>query len=123
MKLIKAHLPYLSEEPVCVPFTGIQHSWRGIPWPGTNNEEFRRGEVSRCMRRCRTCGAGRVTRYVEPINPTEKRAIGSWIVEGFLSFSDLKSLNSRPGGSKLTEPRNQDAAAPEAPGKLFGRNQ
>ena len=83
---MRAKLPYLSAEPICMKGARIQHSWRGINWPGTASEEHRRNDVTRCMQRCRTCGHYRVTRYIEPTKPG-KDAIGSWDVEGFLPQS------------------------------------
>ena len=122
MRIVRARLPWLDFEPDCSdrgePAPGFQHPWRGIPWPGTDNEEYRRDGVSRCMQRCPNCGAGRVTRYVEPATPG-KNIFGSWTVEGFLSRDALESLTSRPGGSKPEGERTQDAAPPKAPGKLL----
>ena len=100
----RARLPYLSppftyrmgsrtyelREPACRdiwrgedrgPAPNIGHGFRGIPWPGTENEEYRRAGVSRCMQRCGTCGLGRVTRYDDQAK--------EWTVEGFLGADPL----------------------------------
>ena len=87
----RARLPYVAAEPPCrlakrfggeiAP--GIQHNYRGINWPGTDQEERRRKGVSRSMQRCR-CGNGRVTRY----DDSEK----AWEVEGYLLAAYFEGL-------------------------------
>lgn len=72
-------------QPVCDPdCPSVGHDWRGILWPETDGEEFRRNGVSRSMQHCRSCGARRVTRFT-PSVAKRGQTDGTWTVEGFLA--------------------------------------